>query len=149
LQSLSGRRELPVEDYIQGPGRTDLKADELLVAINIPVEPYNFIYYKKIGTRKADALSKVSFVGLARTVNGIVADIRITLGAVAPRVIRSREAENLLKGRHVNELSDLLIDVKNIYANELHPIDDQRSNATYRRTVSLRLIEYFICQIIK
>jgi CO/xanthine dehydrogenase FAD-binding subunit len=148
LQNLSGRREIPVAEYIQGPGKTDLKEDELLVAVNIPVDRYNIIYYKKVGTRKADALSKVSFAGLARTVNGVVEDIRITLGAVAPRVVRSLETESLIKGKKVSDLPKLISEIKKNYEQQIRPIDDQRSNAAYRSMVAYRLIEYFIAHLV-
>jgi xanthine dehydrogenase FAD-binding subunit len=149
LQSISGRREAPIEDFIKGPGRTSMTDDELLVAVNIPINDFTSEYYKKVGTRRADALSKVSFVGLARTSNGVVEDIRIALGAVAPKVARSREAEALFKGKKISELPKLINEAKNFYANVIQPIDDQRSNAVYRRTVSLKLIEHFITQVIQ
>ena len=123
--------------------------DELLVALNIPVQNFNSIYYKKIGTRRADALSKVSFAGLARTSNGVVADVRIALGAVAPQVIRNKEAEALLIGRKISELPKVMDEAKNFYVNGLQPIDDQRSSAIYRRTVALKLIEHFLTQVIQ
>jgi xanthine dehydrogenase FAD-binding subunit len=149
LQSASGRRTVPIEDFITGPGKTLMTADELLIAVNIPQKDFTAIYYKKVGTRKADALSKVSFAGLARTSNGVVEDIRIALGAVAPKVARSREAEALFKGRKIGELRKVMNEAKDFYTNIIQPIDDQRSNAVYRRTVALKLIEYFITQVIQ
>lgn len=144
LRSAATRRELPVEEFILGPGKTALAGDELLVAVNIPTVDYNRVYYKKVGTRKADALSKVSFAGLAKVDGEIVKEVRLAVGAVAPRVVRCKEAENLLAGRSGGEIHGMIDNVMKIYAKEIRPIDDQRSSAEYRRTVALRLVEDYL-----
>ena len=84
------------------------------------------------------------FRSLAKVADGLVEDVRIALGAVAPRVVRSRQAEDLCRGKRVDELPGLLAELKAIYAGQIRPLDDQRSNAAYRSAVSLRLIEYFL-----
>jgi Aerobic-type carbon monoxide dehydrogenase, middle subunit CoxM/CutM homologs len=147
IQNSAGSRELPVADFIKGPGQTDLKAEELLTEIHIPLKRFNCQYYKKVGTRKADALSKVSFAGLAEVSGGVVADIRIALGAVAPRVVRDLAAEAFLKGKKTIDLPKLIPEFKQFYSGQIRPIDDQRSNAAYRSEISYRLIEYFITQL--
>lgn len=144
LQSISGERELPIVDFVVGPGQTALRVDELLTAIKIPFEHYDVVYYKKVGTRKADALSKVSFAGLAKIEDSIVRDFRLSIGAVAPRVVWSSEAAEKLIGEKVTQIPDLFEEIKDIYRNEIQPIDDQRSNAKYRRMVALRLMEDFL-----
>lgn len=144
LQSKSDKRELPISEFITGPGQTVLQSDELMVAIKIPFAEFNKVYYKKVGTRKADALSKVSFAGLARVNGGIIEDVRLAIGAVAPRVVRNPEAEALLKGKQVNGLADMVEEIKKHYLKDIRPIDDQRSNAKYRKLVSLRLVEDFV-----
>jgi CO/xanthine dehydrogenase FAD-binding subunit len=144
LESALGCRQLSVAEFIKGPGQIDLKGNELLVAINIPVNTYNRSFYKKVGTRKADALSKVSFAGLARTADGVVEDIRMALGAVAPRVVSNLKVEEFIKGKRLSDLSELLPEIKEFYKDQIQPIDDQRSSAVYRTMVSMRLIEYFI-----
>ncbi len=147
LQSPTDRRELPIIEFITGPGQTVLQDDELLVEVKIPLIEFNINYYKKVGTRKADALSKLSFTGLAAVANGIIEDVRIALGAVAPRVVRNIEAEKILIGKQGTEIPDLIGRIKEIYNSDIQPIDDQRSNAAYRRMVSLRLIEDFVLSL--
>lgn len=144
LQSLAGRRELPIEAFIKGPGRTDMSEDELLIEVNIPLADFNRIYYKKVGTRKAEALSKLSFAGLARVTGERLEDIRMAFGAVGATVVRVREAENFLKGTSTNDLSERLNDLIDVYSNYIKPIDDQRSSAVYRKQVSLGLMEAFV-----
>jgi xanthine dehydrogenase FAD-binding subunit len=144
LQSAGGRRELPIAQFITAPGRTDIKDDELLTEISIPPARFSNVYYRKVGTRKADALSKLSFAGLANVIEGKIEDIRIAFGATAPTVVRSVEAEALLKGIDFTDLPVLLPQVKDIYSRFIRPIDDQRSSAAYRKEVSLGLLEDFL-----
>lgn len=147
LQSVAGSREIPIAEFITGPGKTVLAEDELLVAIQIPTTGFDRFYYRKVGTRKADALSKVSFAGLAKIHGESLEEIRIAIGAVAPRVVWNPEAENLLKGKKVDDLPKLAADVMTIYEKEIRPIDDQRSSADYRRKVAIRLIGDFLRSI--
>lgn len=149
LQSSDGTRTLPVLDFVTGPGTTLLKDSELLTAIHIPVNHANRSSYRKVGTRKANALSKASFAGLADVENGILTDIRLALGAVAPTVVRSTELEDLLKGKPVTELEHHVPDILKLYAERLHPIDDQRSDADYRHAVCLNMIRTFILREVK
>ena len=144
LQSLNGRRSVPVLDFITGPGTTILAEDELLTAIQIPPSHANRSSYRKVGTRKANALSKASFAALADVENEILTDIRMALGAVAPTVVRCPELEDLLKGKSVAELHHHAPDILNLYAEQLRPINDQRSDADYRRNVCLNMIQTFI-----
>lgn len=144
LQNAAGARELPIEAFVTGPGQTDLHHDELLAAVLVPLDGYGIVYYRKVGTRKADALAKVSFAGLAKLADGRVEEVRMALGAVAPRVVRSREAEDLCRGKRVADLPGLMAEIKAAYAGRIRPIDDQRSSAAYRGAVSLRLVEYFL-----
>jgi CO/xanthine dehydrogenase FAD-binding subunit len=144
LQSAAGTRELPIEEFIQGPGRTALAGNELLVAVRIPLRQFKISAYRKVGTRKADALSKLSFAAVAEVDDGKLTELRIALGAVAPRVVRSRAAEELLLDRPLRQIADRLPEIQAAYAELLRPIDDQRSSATYRRTVAWNLIRDFL-----
>jgi CO/xanthine dehydrogenase FAD-binding subunit len=147
LQSKSSRREVSVSEFIKGPGQNDLKENELLSSIHLSMEKYNYRYYKKVGTRKADALSKVSFAGLARTSGGIVDEVKIAIGAVAPRIVTSPQAEKLMKGKPIQDLVLRWPEIRQMYQESIRPIDDQRSTAAYRNEVASRLIEYFITQL--
>lgn len=144
LQSLEGSRQLPIRDFITGPGKTVLKEDELLVEIRIPHKKFKVAYYRKVGTRKALALSKISFAGLANFENGYLSDLRIALGAVAPTVVRSREAEKQLIGLTVEEMKEKMQFVREVYSELIKPIDDARSTAGYRKAVSLDMLEWFV-----
>jgi xanthine dehydrogenase FAD-binding subunit len=148
LAAEQGRRVLPIEEFITGPGKTTLEDNELLVSILVPVLSFDTILYRKVGTRRANALSKLSFIGLARMKESRIADIRMAFGAVAPTVVRSREFEGRLVGLTGNELFGLAAQIRKDYAGLLHPIDDQRSTARYRKETALRLMDYFLTEAV-
>jgi len=151
LDSLAGRRELPIGTFIKGPGKTDIRQDEIVSAIHIPEAGYNVTFYKKVGTRKADALSKLSFAGVARISGQKVEKLGLAFGAVAPQVVRAEEAESLVIGKSALLPEAEFCQLRNKYASLIKPIDDQRSSARYRKTVALNLLEHFIteCLFIK
>jgi CO/xanthine dehydrogenase FAD-binding subunit len=138
-------RTIAVSEFVTGPGRTTLAGDELVTAIHIPSLPEGHHYYRKVGTRKANALSKLSAAGYARIVDGAVVDIRFALGAVAPTVLRLSSAEALLRGRSASPLTEEETkEVLAIAGEVIRPIDDQRSTAEYRKTVALNALREFL-----
>jgi len=142
LISSDSSREVNIEDFILGPRKIILEKNEVLESVIIQKAPFNRMYYEKVGARKASAISKLSFVGLAQIESEKVKDIRIAIGSAAPKTVRIKEAENLVIGSNLKEIETET--VKGIYAKEVVPIDDQRSTAAYRKTVALRLIQYFL-----
>ncbi len=149
LLSASGEREIPVMEFITGPGRTVMREDEIVSAIIVPKLEWTSSFYRKVGTRKANALSKLSFCGLAKIKGGRIDDVRIALGAVAPTVVRSKELEKRLLGADLAELEKIAGEVSESYGAMVVPIDDQRSTAVYRKKVALNLLELFISKELK
>jgi CO/xanthine dehydrogenase FAD-binding subunit len=138
----AGERAVPVAEFATGPGKTVLAEDEILVRIEFSLPPTDTAFsYRKVGTRRANALSKLSSAALWRIDDGKLADFRIAFGAVAPTVVRLPEAEALLVGRDSEGIAEVLPATLEAYARALSPIDDQRSSAEYRKAVALRLIE--------
>lgn len=144
LTSENSSREVYIKDFILGPRKILLEKDEILESIIIPKSKFNITYYEKVGARKASAISKLSFVGLAEIENEKIKEIRIAIGSVAPRIIRIKDAEDILSGSNINDLESKIEEVKKVYSKEIVPISDQRSTAAYRKTVALRLIQYFL-----
>lgn len=144
LASTGQRRTLPLEQFITGPGRTVLADDEILIDIIIPRESFSFHAYRKVGTRKANALSKMSFCALAKIKQGRIDDVRIAFGAVGPTIVRSKETEKRMKGITQQELADAAGSVHADYDVLIQPIDDQRSTAVYRKQVCLNLLDQFL-----
>jgi CO/xanthine dehydrogenase FAD-binding subunit len=146
LVSAGGSRTLEVADFATGPGRSVLADDEIIAEIRIPLpdadgEPAD--YYRKAGTRRANALSRVSLAGLARIGSGgtggaAPTDFRFAFGAVAPTVIRIPELEAaVVAGAGIRE-------ARRIAEPHIVPIDDQRSTAAYRKAVALNGLEEFL-----
>lgn len=144
LVSINSSREVNINDFILGPGKIILKDNEILESILIEKANFNKVYYQKVGARKACTISKISFVALAEVSNEIIKDIRIAIGSVGPKIVRVKEAEDILIGRELKDIENLMSEVKKVYSEKIIPINDQRSTATYRKTVVLRLIQYFL-----
>ncbi len=147
LSSLGKERHLPIEKVILGPRKTSINKNELITEIIIPNNNFTKASWVKVGGRRADAISKVSFVGAITIDQDMVVDFRIALGAVFATVVRNKELENLYKNISVEILKNNIIHILNQYQDLIKPIDDQRSNKTYRNRVALNLIEDFIRKI--
>jgi len=148
LEGRCGGRTIPVDQFVTGPGATQLHEDELLIEILVPIEAFNLYFYRKIGTRQGYSCSKVSFFGLTRLADGRLEDMRMALGSVAPTVVRSKEAEKRIKNKNDRELEIIVPEIVAIYDKIITPIDDQRSTACYRKNVSLRLIRHFLYEYV-
>jgi len=146
LIAKQGERRIPYYKFHSGYKQMDIRADELLRAIRLPrtTKPLTH-YYRKVGTRKAQAISKTCFAGVGRVANDRIDEIRIALGSVAPIPIRCTQTEGALLNRAID--SATLTAAKTALAAEISPIDDLRSTRDYRLRVSLNLLEDFIRQL--
>lgn len=144
LKSLEGERELPISQVITGPRRHVIKENELIKEIKIPKKEFTASKFEKVGGRKADAISKVSFTGAVTIKDGIVLDFRIAFGAVSATILRKKEIESKYIGLRKEELLEKVDDILNDYSVFIKPIDDQRSNKEYRKTVAINLLKNFI-----
>ncbi|MHC1787159.1 MAG: xanthine dehydrogenase family protein subunit M [Christensenellales bacterium] len=144
LQSERDGQWVPVQDFVLGPGRTLLREDQLLCQIRVPLEAAWRCSYRKVGLRQANSLSKLSFYALSRKRAGHLRDLRLAFGAVAPTVVRSREAElEILAGAGAPDAA-LIERACARYGGLIQPIDDVRSSRTYRGTVALRLLTQYL-----
>lgn len=141
--SLKGTRTVPYRSFHTGYKQMDIRADELLRVIRLPrPSPGWSHYYRKVGTRKAQAISKICFAGAARVESNQITDVRIALGSVAPIPIRCVQTENALRAQQLNPA--ILAGAKAALTAEIAPIDDVRSTKAYRLRVSLNLLEAFV-----
>lgn len=148
LQSLEGERIVPIYQFITGPGKSDLHDDEILTEIIVPKDRATLHLFKKVGTRRANALTKLSLAGVARISGERIDEIRIALGAVAPTVVRSIELEKRMEGRSISEVAGIAGDILRDYDTLVQPIDDQRSTAEYRKRVAMNLLRHFLLGIV-
>ncbi len=146
LVSLNQSRWLPYHGFHTGYKEMVIRPDELLTRIRLPrrMEKLRH-YYRKVGTRKAQAIAKVCFAGTAQVRDETIEDLRIALGSVAPVPLRCVKTEDALRG---SELNQATIDrARAVMADEIVPIDDIRSTSNYRHKVSLNLLADFLQQL--
>jgi OHCU decarboxylase len=146
LVSVRGERRLPYTSFHTGYKKTLLAPDELVQAVCLPrrFSGY-FSYTRKVGARNAQAISKVCIAALGRVSDGMVEDVQIALGSVAPVPLRLTQTEQALRGNVIN--SDLLLAARKAVAAEIQPIDDIRSTARYRAAVAGNLVVEFLSRL--
>jgi len=143
LISMSGARWVPYASFHAGYKRMNLQAGELIRVIRLPRTAAGWKqYFRKVGARRAQAISKICFAGAVRVEAGRIADVRIALGSVGPTVLRAVRAEGLLRGQRVGSVD--LRGVQDALGAEIVPIDDMRSTARYRRNVARNLLAEFL-----
>jgi CO/xanthine dehydrogenase FAD-binding subunit len=143
LISARGTRTLPYRDFHLGYKRTALAPDELLYSIRIKRNFSGYISYaRKVGTRNAQAISKVAIAGLARVENRIIVDIRIAAASLRETPTRCSSVERVLLNQPVTPAT--IAAARAALAGEARPIDDIRSTARYRAAVAANLLEEFL-----
>jgi CO/xanthine dehydrogenase FAD-binding subunit len=138
--SRSGERTIPAGAFWPAYRRTAVRPDELLVRIRIPIVRGREQRFRKVGTRRAQAISKVVIALAWREEHGSGAwrDVRVALGSVAPTPVRAGPTEAVLEGAVSGpQATDRAVAALTA---ELEPIDDVRSTAAYRREVAGRVL---------
>jgi CO/xanthine dehydrogenase FAD-binding subunit len=143
LVSTEGTRRVAYADFHTGYKQTVMRADELIAAVVLqkPREGARH-FYRKVGTRRAQAISKVCFAASAEVEGGVLKEVRVALGSVAPVVLRCVRTEGALRGRVPDE--EALRDAVEELGREVAPIDDVRSTARYRKRVAQNLLREFV-----
>ena len=146
LQSKDKKREVLVRDFIQGVRKIDRHQDEMITEIRIPKTELK-TSYTKVGSRKAESITKISFMGGYKVEGGIIKDLRIAFGSVSTKVVRSLEIEKKYTGISANELRARIDDIVNEYDWLVKPITDQRSTKEYRKKVAFNLLRDFLKKV--
>jgi CO/xanthine dehydrogenase FAD-binding subunit len=139
LESASGRRSVAAAEFWPSYRVTARRDDELLVRVRIPLAAGRQVRFRKVGTRRAQAISKVVVALAWSAADGAPwTDVRLALGSMAATTVRAAAAEAELEGqlptRGVAEAAVAALTA------ELKPIDDVRSTADYRRAVAGRVL---------
>jgi len=136
-----GERDVPAAEFWTGYRQTALAHDELIVRIRLPLAAEREMRFRKVGTRRAQAISKV-VIAVAWQGDGTWHDVRVALGSVAATPIRAAATEAALEDRRPTpETADAAAET---LAGELAPIDDVRSTAEYRRLVAARVLHRIV-----
>src|SRR5450759_2587185 len=137
-----GERTVPAAAFWTGYRRTARAADELVLGVRVPLDAGRTVRVRKVGTRRAQAISKVVMAVAWREQDGAWRDVRVALGSVAERPVRALRTEALLEGALPTR--DRRSARSAAVAAEIAPIDDVRSSASYRRAVTGRILRRIV-----
>ena len=140
LTSVDGERRMLVDDYIIATKKTALREDEIITKVIIPKQDFTHIFFRKIGMRRANAISKLTLSAAATVRDGVVVDFRASSGAAGPKVARSRKAEELLIGKKVSELHTC----KEEFLDAWNTVISPHAMPEYRRNTTRRMLAFFI-----
>jgi OHCU decarboxylase len=143
LVSARGERRIAYSNFHLDYRKTQIQRDELIRTVCLPrrFSGY-FAHSRKVGARRAQAIAKVCLAALGRVENGVIADVRLAMGSVAPIPLRLTETERAIKGKRIDpELKQI---ASKTASKEIRPIDDIRSTARYRAAVAGNLVAEFL-----
>ncbi len=141
--SVRGRRRIRYREFHTGYKKNALEADELMYAVHVPRRfAEHRQYLRKVGTRRAMAISKVALAGTALVLDGMVSDVRLAAASLAAFPARLYRAEDAVCGRSVD--ASTIQAARAALLAEVLPIDDIRSTAEYRRSVAANLLVEFL-----
>jgi OHCU decarboxylase len=143
LISARGERRVSYAGFHTDYKKTRLAPDELIQSVCLPRGFSGYVQHaRKVGSRNAQAISKVCIAALGRIVDRTLEDLHIALGSVAPVPLRLSETELVMKGKTIDE--SLMSLARETAVKEIRPIDDIRSTARYRAAVAGNLVAEFL-----
>ncbi|MGA2050005.1 MAG: FAD binding domain-containing protein [Terracidiphilus sp.] len=146
IVSVRGGRRIPYAEFHTGYKRNAMASDELLFAVNLPLRfAHHRQYLRKVGTRRAMAISKVALAGTAIVVEGVISELRLAAASLAPFPARLHQTETALLGKAINSSTIQL--AREALSAEAKPIDDVRSTSEYRKRVAANLLEEFLQEL--
>jgi xanthine dehydrogenase small subunit len=148
VASVRGTREIAIDEMFVGYRRLALEADELIVSVSIPWPAKGaIVMFRKVGTRRAQSISKVVFCGVLARAGSKIRTARLAFGSVAPVPVRARAAERALEGASYSARGGnpaLVAGSRAAMARDIAPIDDIRSDREYRMDIAGRLLEQLL-----
>jgi CO/xanthine dehydrogenase FAD-binding subunit len=146
LVSLRGSRRVAYEAFHLGYKKMDLAPDELVARIRLPKpQGLGFHFYRKVGTRQAQAISKVCLAAYASLEGGVVMGLKVGLGSVAPVPARALRAEAAVAGHPLAALP--VEEARRAVQEDIAPIDDIRASAHYRRVVTGNVLAQMLAEL--
>jgi CO/xanthine dehydrogenase FAD-binding subunit len=143
IASVRGERTIPIASFYKSRKNLDLAPDELIVEVLMPKDLPDAWYYKKIGARKALAISRVAFAGLMEIKEGKVASCAVGFGAVMPMIVRRPDFDAMLVGKTIAEARQAKQAYLDAYRQAIVPTEG-RVSAEYRKVVCMNLLSDFL-----
>ena len=147
IESLKESRINAIDEIIVGPRKTTIQPNEIIKEILIPVKTFSHQKWVKVGPRKADAISKVSFVGLAHIEDQNITSCSLSFGAIYKTILHKPELDAMLVSTSIHELDKKIDEFIGLYEPFIQPIDDLRSTKTYRKKVAMNLLKDFLSSL--
>jgi CO/xanthine dehydrogenase FAD-binding subunit len=146
LISIHGKRRFPYSQFHTGYKQNAMTADELMFAVHLPRRFSGHRHYiRKVGTRRAMAISKVALAAAARMNGQRIDEIRVAAASLAPFPARLVDTETVLAGKVFDTV--LIESARQALLAEVQPIDDIRSTAEYRKQVGANLLREFLLSL--
>jgi CO/xanthine dehydrogenase FAD-binding subunit len=148
LAASARSRQVPIEEFFVAPGRSALTPGELILSVVLPRLQHRpgvraVERFVIVGPRREQIISVASLAGRALVADsGVLAEIRLALGSVAPTPVRARRTERLLTGHRPD--ANLRREAARVLQEEIAPIADVRAPAEYRRVVCAVLLDRFL-----
>ncbi len=143
LRSEKGSRTVEYNQFHKDYKKTEMRSDEIIEAVILPRnQSWTHHYYRKVGTRAFQSISKIALSAAAEVMNGKVLKVQIGMASVGPMPLRATDLEKLLLSQNLTQLR--LDDVLLSFEKSIKPIDDIRSTGHYRLAVAGRVAEQFI-----
>ncbi len=140
IASVNGERQVAMSDFMQGPRRTVLQPNELITEVTCDLLPQHAgSAFAKLGLRESQAISVVDVAAVVFIVDGCISSVRVALGSVAPTIVRSPAAEQMLLGQSPSD--DLLDRAAEVARQDIKPITDIRGSAAYRLHVAKPMVK--------
>lgn len=144
IESLKESRIHTIDEIIVSPRKTTIQPNEIIKEILIPVKTFSHQKWVKVGPRKADAISKVSFIGLAHIEDYKIKSCSFSFGAIYKTILHKPELDAMLFNTSIHELDKKIDEFICLYEPFIQPIDDLRSTKTYRKKVAMNLLKDFL-----
>jgi CO/xanthine dehydrogenase FAD-binding subunit len=145
-RSTRGARQIPFAELYRGYRQLALDRGELITSVVLPLPlplPRSFQFFRKVGTRRAQSISKVVMCGVLRQDRrGVSNHVRLAYGSVAPVPVRARHAEDALWNSPAS--AEAAARARTTLLDDISPIDDIRSDREYRLTVAANLLTQFL-----
>ena len=148
LATATGQREVPIADFITGPGTTQRQPGELITRIRLEnPSPLPQVSYRKLGQRSSCTIAKLSLFAAAQRHKDRLTKLRLAWGAVGPQVVRSLALEGMIMAIPISRLPEAFPAIRAHLDTLVHPIDDLRSSQAYRREIAGNLLLDFLRQL--
>jgi len=148
LVSKAGARSLPVTEFLTGYRKTARRPEELIESILVPTRaPGERRGFRKVGTRRAQSISKVVVAVAVTAIDGVIRTLRASAGSVAERTILLPSLERELAGK-APDAAALDRAARRAATADCAPIDDVRSTARYRREVLRRILRTLLAELL-